>query len=111
MQTKKKIVLFGCIVILGFACFLTIGNESLGDPEGSKSVELYLPNTSDVTNLDVLNSVFDAKNNFYSSNEYLKQIYSNPFYLYFHENRSDKNTQIANFGSSVGIYPTNQPCA
>lgn len=28
---------------------------------------------------------------------YLKQIFSNPFYLYFHQNRSDKNTQIADY--------------
>lgn len=28
---------------------------------------------------------------------YLKQIFFNPFYLYFHESRSDKNTQIADY--------------
>jgi hypothetical protein len=28
---------------------------------------------------------------------YLKRIFSNPFYLYFHQNRSDKNTQIADY--------------
>lgn len=28
---------------------------------------------------------------------YLKQIFSNHFYLYFHQNRSDKNTQIADY--------------
>ncbi len=28
---------------------------------------------------------------------YLKQTFSNPFYLYFHESRSDKNTQIADY--------------
>ena len=48
----------------------------------------------------VLSSIFDV-----SKRElikkiikiYLKRIFSNPFYLYFHQNRSDKNTQIADY--------------
>jgi hypothetical protein len=48
----------------------------------------------------VLSSIFDV-----SKRElikkiikiYLKQIFSNPFYLYFHQNRTDKNTQIADY--------------
>lgn len=48
----------------------------------------------------VLSSIFDANKRELIKKTikiYLKQIFSNPFYLYFHENRSDKNTQIADY--------------
>ncbi len=48
----------------------------------------------------VLSSIFDANKRELIKKIikiYLKQISSNPFYLYFHENRSDKNTQIADY--------------
>jgi len=48
----------------------------------------------------VLSSIFDANKRKLIEKTvkiYLKQIYSKPFYLYFHENRSDKNTQIADY--------------
>jgi len=48
----------------------------------------------------ILSSIFDANKRELIKKTikiYLKQIFSNPFYLYFHENRSDKNTQIADY--------------
>jgi len=48
----------------------------------------------------VLSSIFNTKKRELIKKTvkiYLKQIYSKPFYLYFHENRSDKNTQIADY--------------
>jgi hypothetical protein len=48
----------------------------------------------------VLSSVFDVNKRELIKKTikiYLKQIFSNPFYLYFHENRSDKNTQITDY--------------
>ena len=48
----------------------------------------------------VLSSIFDANKRKLIEKTikvYLKKIYSKPFYLYFHENRSDKNTQIADY--------------
>ena len=48
----------------------------------------------------VLSSIFDVNKRELIKKTikiYLKQIFSNPFYLYFHENRSDKNTQITDY--------------
>lgn len=48
----------------------------------------------------VLSSIFDVSKRELIKKTikiYLKQIFSNPFYLYFHQNRSDKNTQIADY--------------
>jgi hypothetical protein len=48
----------------------------------------------------VLSSIFDVNKRELIKKTikiYLKQIFSNPFYLYFHQNRSDKNTQIADY--------------
>ncbi len=48
----------------------------------------------------VLSSIFDLNKRELIKKTikiYLKQIFSNPFYLYFHQNRSDKNTQIADY--------------
>ncbi|MBA7553875.1 hypothetical protein ES705_46479 [subsurface metagenome] len=48
----------------------------------------------------VLSSIFDVSKRELIKKTikiYLKRILSNPFYLYFHQNRSDKNTQIADY--------------
>jgi len=48
----------------------------------------------------VLSSIFDLNKRELIKKTikiYLKQIFSNPFYIYFHQNRSDKNTQIADY--------------
>jgi len=48
----------------------------------------------------VLSSIFDVSKRELIKKTikiYLKRIFSNPFYLYFHQNRSDKNTQIADY--------------
>lgn len=48
----------------------------------------------------VLSSIFDVNKRELIKKTikiYLKRIFSNPFYLYFHQNRSDKNTQIADY--------------
>ena len=48
----------------------------------------------------ILSSIFDANKRELIKKIikiYLKQISSKPFYLYFHESRSDKNTQIADY--------------
>jgi len=48
----------------------------------------------------VLSSIFDVNKRELIKKTikiYLKQIFIKPFYLYFHESRSDKNTQIADY--------------
>ena len=48
----------------------------------------------------ILSSIFDANKRELIKKAikiYLKQIFSKPFFLYFHENRSDKNTQITDY--------------
>jgi hypothetical protein len=87
MQSKKTIVfLIGIISILFLACFLVIGNndKSLVAPDIVTDVNFDTLKSSDATNLEIIESLFDSKNDDYSTYGYYTQIYSDSLQATFY---------------------------
>jgi prenyltransferase beta subunit len=83
MRSKKIIVIFGIISILFLACFLFTGNmttsgslTALDTPDIVTDINFDTLKSSDATNLEIIESIFDSKNDDYSTYGYYPQIYS-----------------------------------
>jgi len=76
IKKKKHIVIFGIVSTLFLASFLVFGNKPLSTPEIATGASLKNLNSSNSTNLDFINEIFDSKNAEFSSNGYYPQIYS-----------------------------------
>jgi len=78
MKWKKHLVLVSIVVIVIFSYFTTIGIQTVANP-GERPNEIFdldLLETSDSSNFETLEAIFDAKNSDYASNGYYPQIYS-----------------------------------
>jgi prenyltransferase beta subunit len=76
MQIKKTLVLIGVISVVFLSCFIAVSNKSVAIPGGENYGRLEFPKSSDATNLEIINTIFDSKNSDYSSSGYYPQIYS-----------------------------------
>ena len=83
MRSKKIIIIFGIISILFLACFLLIGSmktsgslTALDTPDIGIDINLDNLRSSDGTNREIIESIFDSKNDDYSTYGYYPQIYS-----------------------------------
>ncbi|MFX0048640.1 MAG: hypothetical protein ACFE8G_10795 [Candidatus Hermodarchaeota archaeon] len=76
MQISKKSVLIGVITIVFFSSFIMFNNKSIDIPVNEISPSFESPKSSSVTNLEIINAIFNSKNSDYSSKEYYPQIYS-----------------------------------
>ncbi len=76
MQSKKSIVIIGIVSIVFLACFLIIGNKSVVDPDIGTDVNFDTLKSSNATNLEIIESIFDSKNADYSTYGYYPQVYS-----------------------------------
>lgn len=76
MQIKKKLVLIGVISVVILSCFIAVSNESLANPGGEIHPSFESPKSSDTTNFEIIDAIFNIKNSNYSSKGYYPQIYS-----------------------------------
>jgi len=76
MRSKKTVVMIGIISIVFFACFLIIGNKSIAAPDIVTNVKFDTLKSSDATNLEIIESIFDSKYDDYSTYGYYPQVYS-----------------------------------
>ena len=76
MQIKKSLVLIGVISVVFLSCFVTTSNSSMASTSKVIYPSIENPKSSATTNLDIINAVFDSKNDNYSLNGYYPQIYS-----------------------------------
>ena len=76
MDWKKHRVLVSLVLILILAYFLTIGIKSVAIPDDRQNKNFDLFETFDTSNLEMLQSVFDAKKADYATYGYYPQIYS-----------------------------------
>ncbi|MCK4382691.1 MAG: hypothetical protein KAW66_05295, partial [Candidatus Lokiarchaeota archaeon] len=76
MQTKKILVLIGVILVVFLSCFIVIGNKSIAIPDSEIYPSFESPKSSDATNLEIIDNIFDSKNSDYSTSGYYPQIYS-----------------------------------
>ena len=76
MQIKKSLVLIGVISVVFLSCFIAVSNKSIAIPDNEIYPGNEFPKSSDTTNLDIINTIFDSKNDNYSSSGYYPQIYS-----------------------------------
>ncbi len=76
MKCKKPRVLVCVILIVVLAYFSTISIKSVANPIDRQNENFDLLTTSDISNLEMLQSVFDAKNADYATYGYYPQIYS-----------------------------------
>jgi len=76
MKYKKPRVLVCVILIVVLAYFSTIGIKSVATPDERQNENFDLLATSDTSNLEMLQSIFEAKNADYATYGYYPQIYS-----------------------------------
>jgi len=76
MKWKKTRVLVSVVLIVVLAYFSTIGIKSVAIPDERQNENFDLLAISDASNLEILQSVFDAKNADYATYGYYPQIYS-----------------------------------
>ena len=85
MQSKKIIVIFGIISVLFLACFLLTSNMMKSGsltaldthtPDIETDINFDALKSSDATNLEIIESIFDSKSNDYTTYGYYPQIYS-----------------------------------
>ncbi len=76
MKCKRPRVLVSIVLIVVLAYFSTIGIKSVAIPNERQSENFDLLAISDTSNLEILQSVFDAKNADYATYGYNPQIYS-----------------------------------
>jgi len=78
MRWKKKntIVIIGVISIVFLACFLSATSEPTIVTITANEVNFDALKSSDATNLEIIESIFDSKSADFSSNGYYDQIYS-----------------------------------
>jgi len=78
MRTKKKKTIVIIVSIVFLACFLIIGNNNALDitPDIVTDVNFDTLKSSTATNLEIIESIFDSKNDNYSTYGYYPQIYS-----------------------------------
>ncbi len=76
MKWKKHLVLVSIVLIVVLACVSTIGVRTFANPSETQNENFDLLATSDASNLETLQSVFDAKNADYATYGYYPQIYS-----------------------------------
>ena len=70
MQIKKILVLIGVISVVFSSCFLAVSNKSIAIPGSELYSSFESPKSSDTTNLEIIDAIFDSKNSDYSSNGY-----------------------------------------
>ena len=77
MRSKKTIVI-GIVSILFLACFLIFDSNSKSQValDIVSDVNFDTPKSSDVTNLEIIESIFDSKNDDYITYGYYSQLYS-----------------------------------
>ena len=79
MRKKNKktiVIIFGIMSIVFLASFLSATNEPATAPISPTKVDFEMLNASDLTNLDIINEIFDSKNSDYSTYGYYPQVYS-----------------------------------
>ncbi len=76
MKRKKNLVLVSVVLVLALSYFLTPNIISVKNPDELQNENFDLLATSDASNLELLESIFDARNSEYSINGYYPQIYS-----------------------------------
>ncbi len=76
MKWKKTRVIVSVVLIVVLAYFSTIGIKSVANPVERQNEKLDMLAASDISNLEMLQSVFDAKNADYATYGYYPQIYS-----------------------------------
>ena len=76
MKWKKNQVLISAVLIVVLAYFSTITIESVAIPGDTQVENFDLLATSDGSNLEILEAIFDAKNADYATYGYYPQIYS-----------------------------------
>jgi prenyltransferase beta subunit len=79
MKIKKKIGLIIVISIVFLSCLIisnTTSNNSISKGNIEKTTSFDFPQTSDMSNLDIIQAIFDSKNNEYASKGYYPEIYS-----------------------------------
>jgi len=76
MQIKKSIILIGVISVVFLSCFIALSNNSIAIPGSELYPSFEIPKSSDTTNLEIIDAIFESKNSNYSSNGYYPQIYS-----------------------------------
>jgi len=76
MQTKKILVLIGVISVVFLSCFIAVGNKSMAIPGSEIYPSFEPPKSSDASNLEIIDALFNSKNSDYSSSGYYPQIYS-----------------------------------
>ena len=76
MKWKKNRVLISIVLIVVLAYFSTISIKSVANPGERQNKNFDLLATSDTSNLEILEEIFDAKNADYAIYGYYPQIYS-----------------------------------
>ena len=76
MKWKKTRVIVSVVLVVVLAYFSTIGIKSVANPVERQNEKLDMLAASDISNLEMLQSVFDAKNADYATYGYYPQIYS-----------------------------------
>ena len=76
MKWKKPLVLVSVVLIVSLAYFSTIGFKTVATPGERQNENFDLLTTSDASNFEILEKIFDAKNADYANYGYYPQIYS-----------------------------------
>ena len=78
MKWKKNLVLISVVLIVVLAYFSPANGKTFANPDETQSenFDLDLLATSDSSNFEILEAIFDAKNADYASYGYYPQIYS-----------------------------------
>lgn len=76
MKTKRKVILLGIISVVMLSCFMALNIKTSAFPESASYLDLESPKSSDISNLEIIEAIFDSKNNDYSTKGYYPQIYS-----------------------------------
>ena len=76
MKWKKHLVLVSVVLIVVLAYFSSFTTNSIAIPGDTQVENFDLLATSDASNLEILEAIFDAKNDDYATYGYYPQIYS-----------------------------------
>ena len=76
MKWKKHLVLVSVVLIVVLAYFSSFATNSIAIPGDTQIESFNLLATSDASNLEILEAIFDAKNDDYATYGYYPQIYS-----------------------------------
>jgi prenyltransferase beta subunit len=76
MKIKKSLVIIGVISAVLLSCFIVSNNRTIVDSNSDIELGFEFPKSSDISNLEIINAIFDSKNSEYTSSGYYPQIYS-----------------------------------